>query len=53
MFIGAMIFFIGCGLLPLENWRSFKYAATIEHEGDDNRPPPPPPARPIKTVQRV
>jgi ABC-type transport system involved in cytochrome c biogenesis permease subunit len=50
MFIGAMIFFIGCGLLPLENWRSFKYAATIEHEGDDNRPPP---ARPIKTVQRV
>ncbi|MDB5321349.1 MAG: cytochrome c assembly protein [Phycisphaerales bacterium] len=24
LFIGSQIFFIGCGLLPLETWRSFK-----------------------------
>jgi ABC-type transport system involved in cytochrome c biogenesis permease subunit len=52
LFIGSQLFFIGCGLLPLENWRSFKYGDTIDREDSDHRPPPPPP-RPAKTAQRV
>jgi len=41
LFIGSQIFFIGCGLMPLETWRSFRAlpaggAATIGEDDDDN-----------------
>jgi hypothetical protein len=34
LFIGAMIFFIGCGLLPAESWRSGFKAAAGDAETD-------------------
>jgi ABC-type transport system involved in cytochrome c biogenesis permease subunit len=40
LFMGSQIFFIGCGLLPLESWRSFKEPPPLPGSQAQRKKPP-------------